>query len=538
MKNSKYTVLFFASIVALSAWSQESHPARVSGSVRAGLSTEYNTDVDSIELVYSTNDPRLGTNSGSHYASNVDDVSRNLKALYGAKLDVALHPKHSLSLSLDGSHDYERALGTRNEWLKDKAGNLLSRVGGQYDHSNELANELSAALDYTCQLPRQGSSLTLGYCYRWENESAGLEQHINEAFGWSMYEDNVLEQKINYHTHHVHIDYTLPVAKGHLLDFGVAYDRRELSVRTEQDWDEVRILDTDYRHLMQYGGIHARYRLRLGPVEAMARLEYRATHMQNQWLHDVLPTATIRYQIDSLHSLSAFYTIMLIRPEAQHLDTTHISDAFTQRFGSDRLVGVHVHNVALTYRLTLPKAVCAAEVRYLTASDGFNAIWMERGGRRIYTWGNEGVRHAIGLTPSVETHLSSTTDLQAAATVMWDKRVAEAINLENANWGIRANMRIRQQLLAGQGTRNPYALNLVVRGDYAFHNTLDVYSYAGHGGSAGADLQMRLGSFHMSLAYTCLFKPNIHILQGAYVGDLIYSPGVTHLVALNLSYNF
>lgn len=513
----------------------DSTSVRVSGNVRAGVATDYNTDHDIIDLIYETNDPRLGTNSHQHYFSEVDDVSRNVCATYGADVKVCWQQLHDLSLSIEGANAYERAMGTRTERLTDSWNDdPIRTIQGKYYHPRELSNELTAAVDYTYHLRRPGSALSLGYRYRWENEQGGVGQQLDTRFDTVPYKTNILEQRINYHTHHAHLDYTLPVAKGHLLDFGLHYDRRELTVHSEQEWDKVSVLDANYRHLMQYGAAHARYRLRLGPVEAMARLEYRATKMQSRWLHDVLPTATVRYQIDTVHALSAFYTIILIRPDVQHLDTTKIVDAFTTRFGKDEIVGVHVHNTALTYRTHLKRADLAAEVRYITAKDGFNAIWMERGGNRIYTWGNEGVRHAVGFTPSVESRLTATTGLHAAATLMWDERVAEAINLTNANWGIRADMRLTQQL--------PHDLTLVVRGDYGFHNTLDVYSYAGHGGSVGADLSLRkmLGGkdLGLKLSYTCLIKPDIHITQGAYVGIIGYQPGVTHQLSLHATYTF
>lgn len=546
MKRNVFAIVCL--LVACAAWGQsekDTAAVQVHGKVHAGISTELNTCSDLMELDYTTDNPMMGSNSGNHYSSDLDEDTRFLRAHYGVDLELELHPQHTLALTLEGVHSYEKAMGERTESLTDKNGQLLSRVRGAYNRPKELQNELKAGFDYTYRLRRPGEALSLGYQYRWENESAGVEQEVEENIGWSEYKTNVLEQKINYHYHHAHLDYCYPVAKGHLLDFGLAYDRRELSVRTEQEWDEVRRLDTDYRHLMQYGGVHARYRLRLGPVEAMARLEYRATRMQNRWVHDVLPTATIRYHIDSVHSLSAFYTIVLIRPDAQRLDTTKIEDAYTQTFGSNRLVGIHVHNVALTYRMKMDQTDFSTELRYLTTNDGFNAIWTERReDKRKYTWGNEGVRHAVSLTPKVESALGHTTKLHASATVMWDKRIAEneVIHMENANWGLQSKARLSQQLYArsASGAGNPpLELLFSVQGEYNYHNTLDVYSYAGHGGLVGGELDLSVWqSLRLSLGYDCRFQQNVHITQGAYVGLCDYSPGIIHELSLNLSYQF
>lgn len=511
---------------------------RVEGSVYAGIASHVNDDQDKLHLAYTTNDPRLGTNSGHRYFSDVDDLSRNLQATYGADLQITLSPQHVLSLSLEGAHDYERATGTRTESLRTSDGLPLASIRGTYDHPHELTHDLSAAVGYTYRLRRPGSSLNLGYRYRWESESAGLEQRIDEAEGWSKYTTNILEQQFRTQTHHAYINYVCPVAKGHLLDFGLDYDRRDLRVRSEQDWDDVRVLDAHYRHLMQYGSVFARYRLSLGRVRAMARLEYRATHMQQRWLHDVLPTASLCYQFDSVHSLTAFYTIALIRPTVALLDTTHIADTYTVSYGNDAILGIHLHNVALTYCAQLPAATVSAEVRYLNTSDGFNAIWMERADTRVFTWGNSGVRHAVSLTPSVDSHLSATTSLHASATVLWDERIAAAIDLINPNWGIRTELSLAQRVVSRPEAKG-FAAFVDLRGDYAYHNTLDVYSYAGHGGSVGLDWRMSVcDALKITLGYTALFLPEVHIVQGAYVGRMVYRPGATHIVSLNLSYKF
>lgn len=536
MKRKCFTIVVL--LAACVAWAQsekDSASVEVSGKVYLGLKTELSTDEDCIEYTYSTSDPRLGTNSGNAYASEADGASQNLLVSYGADLDIDLHPDHTLSFSLEGANSSEHVMGSRTESVVDKSGKTVSKLRTMYNQPDERVNELAVGLDYTYRLRRPGSALTMGYAYEWENETAGIEEERISATGWNLFSTNVLEQKINYHTHHAHLDYSLPVAKGHLLDFGLAYNRRELTVKTEQDRDSARFLEADYRHLMQYGAAHAAYKLHVGPVEAMARLEYRATRMQQRWLHDVLPTASLRYHIDSVHSLSAFYTIRLIRPDVQHLDTTRITDAFTTRFGNDNLVGVHVHNVALAYRLQLQRVVALAELRYLTANDGFNAIWMERDNRRIYTWGNEGVRHAVGLTLTADGHLSPSTDLLASANVLWDKRIAEAINLANANLGVRANLRLSQALYRAEACK----LKLVLSGDYAFHNTLDVYSYAGHGGSVAGELEVMVRrALKLGVGYNCLLRPDIHVIQGPYYGIIRYRPGATHVLSINLSYHF
>ncbi|MCQ2347178.1 MAG: outer membrane beta-barrel protein [Paludibacteraceae bacterium] len=505
----------------------------VSGNIHVGASTDMSSECDQLDYRYTTLDKRLGSNSGHHYFSDIDDVNHNVRFLYDASLVLNIRPEHALTFSLQGDYDWERTIGTRAEMIHDKDGNLLSRVYGQYDYPRNVGYDIHAGLTYTYRMRRQGESLAIGYCYDRGHTSQILEQKVNEAMGWTLFTTNHLEQQNLQQCHHAHIDYVCPIAKGHAIDMGIVYHRRQIDVQTAQEWDAVSHLNSRYLHLTQYGALYARYRLQLGAVQASAQLEYDATKMQRRWLHDVVPAASLRYQIDSVHSLTAQYKMLLIRPEASHLDTNVIMDAFEQSFGVDSLVGTHVHNTSLMYQMALPRITFAATLRYITANDGLNALWMERNDRRIYTWGNEGIRHAVGLTPMVDTRLGSTTQLHVDATLLWDKRVAEAIQMSNANWGIAASVRCEQQL--------PYAMALVFKGDYAYHNTLDLYSYAGHGGSVGAAFRVAFLKEHnlcLNVGYTCTFMPEVHIAQGAYMGTMLYHPGCIHTAELHLSYDF
>lgn len=526
----KQTLLY---IGLLFAGTMHAQTSAVHGDIQVGASTDISSECEQIDYTYTTEDARLGTNSGHRYFSDVDDTNRNVHLFYDADLQVDLHPDHSLAFTLSGTHDWLHTVGVREETIHDAEGNLLSRVQGQYSRPRETGTQLGAGVRYTYRTHRPGESLSVGYQYRWDHSLHQLIQQVDEATGWNLFTSNIRTQQTNYRYHHMSLDYVCPLAKGHALDLGVCYDRRQIDNQTLILWDGSSHLDALYTHLTQYGALNARYRMQVGPVQAVAGLEYRATKMQQRWLHDVLPTAMVKYQIDSVHSLTAQYRILLIRPEIQHLDTNHITDAYTQMFGSDALIGTHAHNVSLTYRMALPRLTFATEVKYITASDGINALWIESNDTRLYTWGNEGIRHAVSLTPSVDSHLGETTRLHWDATVLWDQRIAAAINMSNAQWGIRTAAELEQEL--------PYAMSLIINGEYAYHNTLNLYSYAGHGGSIGVEWQMAFLDRHnlcLSAGYTCGFTPEVHVVKGGWVGKEIFHPCCFHDVALHISYTF
>jgi len=532
LKNISLIIIALVTIPILAAEDTLS-TTLVSGNVYIGTAIHTGSTTEDTKLTYETNDLRLGTNSGNQYTSVADNRMSDVQLLYGITLQMKMREKHLLGITFEGKQDWQSTSATRSEALTDPNGILLSKLSGPYNHPQDRMNKLCAGAFYTYTLPRPQESLTIGYRYLRDYTSSGLEQLLSERIGWSPYNANLLSQQITCQTHHAYLDYVCPIVQGHALDMGIVYDHRQMDGHTTQMWDDQLLLNTDYSHLIRYGALYLRYRLALGPVKASAGLEYRATLIQQRWMHDAIPSASLSWQIDSIHSLTARYAMIIIRPQYSQLDTTIIRDAYSQSFGNDQLIGVHVHNTLLTYRMALPKIVFATELHYATANDGMNAIWMERGSMRIYTWGNEGIRHAVGLTPSIESKLGQGTHIQWAGTILWDERIAKPIGMSNANWGFSTKAQIEQQL--------PYAMSIDVHGEYAYHNTLDLYSYSGHGGEVGIRWNIAFltqNKLTFRIGYTCRFIPDVHITQGAYTGVVAYHTGCTHHPEIHLGYTF
>jgi len=509
--------------IALVSVAAEQQTTVVSGRVQTGTIINASSHSEEKDLTFVTNDARLGTNSGNRYWSKADYRTLDAEWVYNAALNIQMQMRHQLGLVLEGKHDWNRTTGTRTETVYDKHGAEISIASGAHNHPQDRMNDILTGVNYTYSLPRQGDSLKVGYRYHWDYTLTGLVYKTS----------NTLDQQVTEQTHRAWVDYVCRLNKGHALDMGVAYDRRQMDAHTMQVWEQQPRLDADYSHLTQYGAVYARYRLRIGNIKAAAGLEYRATRMQQRWLHDLVPTAMLHWQVDSVHGLTAEYRMMIIRPEYCQLDTNHIRDTYTQSFGNDALVGTHVHNTHLTYRMALEKVTFSAVVRYITANDGLNALWMERNNIRIYTWGNEGIRHAVSLSPQIDSRLGKTTRLKVSATVLWDERVAKAIQMSNANWGIRAQVNLEQQL--------PLHMAMALYGDYAYHNTLDLYSYEGHGGRVGAHWTMawlRQHNLRLKIGYTCRFRPDIHITQGGWTGLLSSRPTCMHLAEVQVGYSF
>ena len=267
-------------------------------------------------------------------------------------------------------------------------------------------------------------------------------------------------------------------------------------------------------------------------VEADARVEYDYSRMNQKNLHDVIPQARFAYHIDAKNTLTASYAMRLVRPTLHYLYDDHVYGPYTEDCGNKELEGIHVNRVALAYELKTKKMDFTTTVAHTNVTDGFNAIWMEIDNIRYSTWGNEAVRKAIEITPEVLWRASERTKLKGSVTVLWDERIAYAIDMYNPNWGITGRAGWEQQL--------PLGFKLGIDAMVSKGNTLDVYSHEGINYAFGGDLERSFlnNKLTATLAYEYKKLPVIEITQGAYTGSIYTRDHNPNMVKLALSYKF
>ncbi|MCQ2333268.1 MAG: outer membrane beta-barrel family protein [Paludibacteraceae bacterium] len=549
----KVTIVLTLALASQIAWSE----TQVTGSVHIGAETTPTKETIVTDFDY--------LSSGHHYRLEEEDKPVYYDILYGVDMKLRFQQAHSLRLMVDGVFNQGKNMGNRTESVYDKDGNLLSQLRSSLHSPFSILNsQFSILAAYEGAISQQGS-LCVSYRYRIDDAQDQLHQQVLEQTAFTRFASNdyLSRSREEEHEVDVHYSYAFPFTGGaHRLTAGGRYNYRQLVQEQLQAWDDVTILNDTFTHRTHYGAIYAGYQFRYKTLTAMGQVEYRYSRMQEHSLHDVLPMARVAWQVRERHTLSAQYGVRLIRPTFIHLNPAHVKGAYTDRNGLETLVGTHVHRVSLGYafgtsvaqteRPALIKATKSSappmrtsslgtpNVRgevslfYLTANDGLTAIWLEKEDIRTYIWGNDGLRHAVGLTPMVNWQPVEELQVHAEATLLWDKRVAAAIHKQNEHVGIAGQLQLTHHL--------PYGLRWGAHCDYSYGNTLDLYSYAGHGVRAGlmfgADM-LRAKQFHLALRYDYVYAPAVHFITPvSYTGATRRLLPNRHEIALLLTYDF
>lgn len=487
--------------------------------------TPYNsTELSDINLIYS--------DSGNKYSQEQELQSKGYHMEYGAGIQY-LHNDHNIfKASFEGGYLNKSVSGYRTENLLNPNGGLMYGVKSFLNYPTLNSLEMKVQSSYLHKTQREGEQLMLKYTYELEKEDEDKFQELTETEGFNDYSLSHITGDIDIHSHEVLFDWKRPLAQHHILNMGVRYNHRYIISDDAQYLDGREWYDEVFRHRMQTAAVFAGYNLKANALDADVRVEYDYTRMQDKNLHDVIPQARLAYHLDTQNTLVASYAMRVIRPTLPYLVDCHTVTPYTVDYGNPELEGIHVNRMALAYQLKTKKMDFTTTVAHINVTDGFNAIWFVKDNIRYSTWGNEGVRKAIEITPEVFWRASECTKLKGSFTALWDERIAYAINLRNPNWGFTGRAGLEQQL--------PLDIKLALNAMISKGNTVDVYSHEGLNYTFGGDLERSFlnDKLTATLGYEYKKLPVIEITQGAYTGSIYTRDHNPNTVKLALSYKF
>lgn len=490
--------------------------------------THYNsTELTSMDLVYA--------GSGNRFTQEQEHWQNGVSLKYGTDFQYRLKNRDIFQASIDGDYTERAINGERTENFYDLNGALISSVKSVLRFPHLDKNEVKVQTSYLHKTDIEGEQFLLKYTYELEQEDEDKHQELYETVNFDNYSLSHITGDINIHNHELLFDWKAPLAYNHynhMFNLGARYNNRYIISDNAQYLDGKKNYDEVFRHKMQSVAVYAGYNLKANAWEADARVEYNRTRIQEKNLNDVIPQAKLVYHFNPFHSLTASYAMRIVRPTLSYLVGCHTVSPYAEEYGNEELEGTHINRMALTYNMLAPNVIFTATVAHINVTDGFNAIWFVKDNVRNYTWGNEGVRKAIEITPQIQWIAAAGTKVNAAFTALWDERIAYAINLRNPNWGFTGKAGLEQVL--------PQGFKLGVNAMVSKGNTIDVYSHEGLNYTFGGNVERSFldNKLMASLGYEYKKLPEIEITQGAYIGSLYTRHHNPNTVKLALTYKF
>lgn len=474
--------------------------------------------------------------SADLYTSKLETSSKGTSYNYGVSGSYAFNPLAYLSFGVDGTYSGLHGYGSRIESLDNMFSSMIHNnvFKSDMDQPTLTSTTLKANVAYHHRLKDhiESSFLVKGNMSR---EATDNETDIQALSGSGLlpFKQNYLHQNNVTTSASMGAEYQRLFNGNQAVNIGVHYDHRHIESDNYQLIDKNKKTDETFIHDMNVVGLYAEYKLTNEALAMNARLEYTYTDMNGKDLNDVIPSVNATYHLTPSQDLQFNYAMRVVRPDVSYLNPAKIYGAYTLDYGTPTLEGIHINNFALSHIVKSKTVRYSTTVSHVRAEDGFNAIWMVKDGMRVSFWGNEGIRRMWSLTPDFSWSPSQLTTLDAKVILMWDKRIAEAINMAKEHWGITTHVGLKQQL--------PQGFRLNLHGDYSEGNTIDLYSHSSKMVSYGGELQrsfLQKKNLTLTLAYLNTDYAKTILTQGAYIGYIYTRPKHHYNASLSLNWKF
>lgn len=481
-----------------------------------GISHSSSEQLDDRTYIYSK--------SGNKYTSSSDMKSSGFDLKYGVSILFPMRNEGMLKASFGANNLRKKTTGTWQEKLLQTDGTVLSDYLWNVNMPRQNSDGFSAGASYSL------GKLRLDYKFTHALQREGLDMECDGGFGGHGFNLYHRTTETTTNSHRATASYDISLGKQQTLTAGLSYLNDEAEREHVQQMGTADKETPAFSHSIQTASASLAYKYGSRWLRAMVRMEYSYTHMANDAakknLNDVIPQVHLEWSMSSKDVLVADYRMIVKRPDIELLDPTKLYASHSEDYGNPNLEGIHINNFSLAYRTAFGRMNFSTTAGFILVEDGFNAIWMEKDNIRLNTWGNEGVRRAVSITPQLKWTSDKGTSVTTRATLLWDKRIARAIHMEKEHWGITAELGLNQTL--------PCDMELSVNGRYSKGNTIDLYSHETTSLKAGASLTKLLCKRHkLTLAYDYNQNAKAIITQGAYTGSVYTRPDARNTVRLS-----
>lgn len=387
-----------------------------------GLSANYNCDRDNTPWNDASSMREDLNNKEEHYLNQVGR-SKSRAPYHFGNLEGS-YEIDSLNLLTVGIGLY---LGTTRSVL-EYAVKMLDADRNpvySYNRNSESSRKSGSAdmnVDYQRSTRKKDELLTLSYRFSRspnDNEDYTELTDIRNYEPWLGYpQNNINKASTNEHTGQV--DYTTPTWKNQTLEVGAKYIFRQSRSNTDRTafndslniWEDVTSKDSHFRHTQHIYSAYLGYSMKFDKFGVKAGVRAEGTSLDVKYemapdmnfdthYFDVVPNATISYQLSMAQQLRLGYNMRIQRPGIWYLNP-YVNNADPQNisFGNPNLDSEKSNNINLNYSMFAQKFSINASATYTFVNNSieqYTFIDPKNPGIFQTTYGNIGKKQSTGL---------------------------------------------------------------------------------------------------------------------------------------------
>lgn len=295
--------------------------------------------------------------------------------------------------------------------------------------------------------------------------------------------------------HTFQIDFTTPFAKIHTLESGLKYIRRNNKSTSgneylgqNEEWITVPSVNDRFKHEQDIFSAYAGYSVKVKKIGFKTGLRYETTDMKASYplnteqnfktdYKNLIPSATISYQLDQSQSFRLGYNLRIWRPSIWYLNPyVNTSDSNYISQGNPNLDVVKSHNIGLNYSLYKAKFNMNVNLSSNFENNSIESITELIDGISYSTYDNIGKKVSTSLSAYINWTISSKIRLYSNLYSNYaDIRTNNEQKIHNSGFesGIYSSLQFtlpKSVRINAYGGYNQGYLELQGRGsDYNFH---------------------------------------------------------------------
>lgn len=340
--------------------------------------------------------------------------------------------------------------------------------------------DFSGTLSYEHTTSRAGEALTASYLVSSTAGRARSGQVYSDIVGNLFpYTADYTNSRTNFIEHTLQLDWKRPFAGIHTLETGAKYILRRNRSEANHQYEGWEDTHTDFRHLTDIGAVYAQYTAAIRNVTLRGGLRYELSRLKAEYpdgsqqpfsktLSDLVPSASLMWQINQVHSLTANYAARINRPGISYLNPERSYTPTTLSYGNPDLSSAFSNSLKLQYAFMKMKLMFNVSASYSFNNDNIAGVqFVDPDGLRVSTYDNIGHERVLSLGGFVQWRATAKTAVMANVNI--DRTSYRQNGMRLAKWGPQIFMRVSQEL--------PWKLSL--SGMFMFMGTRvnDVYSY-------------------------------------------------------------
>ena len=398
------------------------------------------------------------TGMAMYYCTNPDQPAWVYSLDLNASLEI--DSLNLITASFGGYRYGLKIYGDSHIECRDAGGGLITSYDNPYYLPHYDFMSWNGRADWEHRTSRKDEVLTASYMFsttgQHEQQFDSLTHLVNPPFDYTAYSKWGRERFIE---HTWQLDYQLPLGIHHLLEVGGKYILRLNKSHNKMLFDGVEGLDsnTRFKHDMHVGAAYASWRYQVGKLTMRGGLRYEYSHFHASYpngdgesfgrhLHDVVPSASVHWQMSPFNSLRLSWATSLNRPGINYLNPAVKRYTSSIEYGNPRLSSARNNMLSINFQHTGNRLTFNVKPSVTITNNLIGTSRTARDGIIYMTNGNDCSYLMAGVGGFVQWMMTGKTTLVMNGEMCFKRYRNPSQNLTNSGWGGNLYAQISQQL--------------------------------------------------------------------------------------------